>query len=104
MKDFINYAAKAVAAFITPFILLFVLWMAKKTGVSIPLQFDDVSTYVVTIVTAVLQSVWVYFQKNAPKPPQVAKPADKGELVLGGWVWIVLIIVAFMLGYLWAGR
>jgi hypothetical protein len=91
--------------------MLGLMWLSTKLGVSVPVQFDQVNTWLATAVAAVLQSLWVYFQKNASKvisteikTTETTVPKDSGELVIGSWVWLVLIVVVFMLGYLWATR
>jgi len=111
-KAFIAYAAKAVAAFLAPFIMLGLVWLSTKAGIDSPVKFDELNTWLVAAVGALLQEIWVYYQKNASKvvstevtTTEVTVPkTDLGELVIGSWVWVVLLIVAFMLGYLWAGR
>ena len=101
-KAFIAYAAKAVAAFLTPFIMLAVLAIAKRMGVDVPISFDDVSTYVATITAAVLQAVWVYYQKNAAKvvsteikTTTVEVPKDSGLTFIETIVLVVVIVLAF---------
>lgn len=67
VSAFIAYAAKAVAAFLAPLIMLFFTWVFSKTGVPVPVEFDELSTYLVTILTSIFTAGWVYWQKNAAK-------------------------------------
>jgi uncharacterized membrane protein len=65
--------------------MLGLMWAGQQIGMEIPIDLDQVSTYVVALVTAVLQAAWVYWQKNAAsvsitevKVTEVEVPKDSG--------------------------
>ena len=57
--------AKAVAAFLTPLVLLAVAALGRWVGVDIgQLDPTQVEQWLVAAVTALAGSVWVYWQRN----------------------------------------
>lgn len=61
--SFINYAAKAVAALVVPWVLFAAAWAADNLGIEIPLEAGAVETAVVSAITGVA----VYLKRNTPQ-------------------------------------
>lgn len=61
--SFISYAAKAIAALITPWVLFVLAWIATNLNVDVPVEPGAVETLMVSLVTGIV----VYLQRNAPR-------------------------------------
>ena len=61
--SFVRYAAKAVAAFVVPWIITAAAWITAKTGVDIPIEPTVLETTIVSLVV----SLAVYVKPNASK-------------------------------------
>jgi len=67
LKRFIPTAMKAVAMFVAPFILIVIGWLVDNVGISIATPpLDELVTWVTATLVAVVNAVWVYYQKNHP--------------------------------------
>jgi len=66
LKALIPGAAKAVAAFVAPFVMLFVAWIATKAGVGVDIPLDQVETWVQTLILAIVTATGVYQIPNRP--------------------------------------
>lgn len=65
LKAFLPTAAKAVAAFLTPFVLLGLGWVAEKLGVpKIEVSPDQLETWINAAIVAVVSAVGVYRTTN----------------------------------------
>lgn len=67
--QFMQYAAKAVAAFLAPWVLVGLAWVAKWLGIDVEeiIDLDSLETYIATAVLAIFQAIWVYWQRNKSK-------------------------------------
>lgn len=64
IKQFLQYAAKAVAALVAPWVLVAVAWVTKAADIEVLIDPEQAEVYVSAAVLSVLQAVWVYFQRN----------------------------------------
>jgi hypothetical protein len=62
---FISYAAKAIAAFVVPWVLLAAAWLAENVGIELSVEAGAVEAAVVSIVSAIA----VYIKRNADRTP-----------------------------------
>lgn len=63
---YIPTIAKAVAAFVTPFVVAALAWLVEQTGVNVPHDPKLIETTLVAAVTAV--ATWAI--RNRPTAPQ----------------------------------
>jgi len=61
--SFVQYAAKAVAAFVVPWIIAAAAWITANTGVDIPIEPSVLETTIVSLIVAVA----VYVRPNTPR-------------------------------------
>lgn len=66
LTDYIPTAAKAVAAFVTPFVVYALAWLIEQTGADVPYDPAVIETTIVSVLTAV--GVWAI--ANRPKVDQ----------------------------------
>ena len=66
LKALIPGMAKAEAAFVAPFVLLPVAWIATKAGVPVDIPLDQVETWVQTLILALVTALGVYQTPNRP--------------------------------------
>lgn len=53
--------------FVAPFILIVIGWLVDNVGISIATPpLDELVTWVTATLVAVVNAVWVYYQKNHP--------------------------------------
>lgn len=74
IKGMIPGIAKAVAAFVTPFLLLGATWVAEKVGVPIDVDPEQVNAWVTTAVVSIVTALAVYQTSN-----RTPEPVDPGE-------------------------
>lgn len=67
MHDFITYSAKAVAALITPWLVLAAAWLSVQLGVDITVD----PTVVVTALGSIFTAIAVWFTRNQVTNEQV---------------------------------
>jgi hypothetical protein len=60
MPDTLKPVAKAVAAFLAPFVVAIAVWLSGKLGTPINVDLDAATAGIVAIVGA----AWVYFTRN----------------------------------------
>jgi hypothetical protein len=61
---FVEYAAKAVAAFVTPLVVALLAWLAAK---GFDLGYDV--TLIEPLIVSIATSIVVYFKRNKPVAP-----------------------------------
>jgi hypothetical protein len=64
MPESLKPIAKAVAAFLAPFVISAALWAANWIGIEVAPD----PVWVESTLTALLSTLWVYFARNTEKP------------------------------------
>jgi hypothetical protein len=72
IKNLTGPVAKAVAAFLTPLVLMLVAWLATKLGVDLAVDPEDVSAWINTVVVSLVSALTVYLARN--QTPQTSEP------------------------------
>lgn len=104
MHDFITYSAKAVAALITPWLVLAAAWLTVQLGIDITIDPTVVVTALVSVFTAV--SVWFTRNRALPSSPTPPSPMpyygdrrDEGRSAVE-LLAVIVIVVLCVLGVL----
>lgn len=63
LRDFIPTIAKAVAAFVTPFLVALIALLVERTGVDVPYDPDLIETTLVAVITSV--ATWAVANRSA---------------------------------------
>jgi len=65
IKTFIPTAAKAVAMFVAPFVLIVAGWLVNNLGLDLAVPpVDETVTWITAALVAVINAVWTYYQRN----------------------------------------